>query len=88
MARIPVELADEDVERIADALARRLGQAAGGAEGFMTADQAAEYLACDRARIYDLVGRGALRCAREGRRTLFKREWLDELLDDQPRRAA
>jgi excisionase family DNA binding protein len=85
MAGIDIKLDDADVVRIADALAARLGREQ-AAEGYMNADQAAEYLACDRARIYDLVGRGALRCTREGRRTLFRREWLDAILD--PGRAA
>ena len=42
---------------------------------------AAVYLACSAKRIYDLVALGRLRCARDGRRLLFRREWLDAALD-------
>lgn len=41
----------------------------------------AAYLCCSAKRIYDLVALGQLRCARDGRRLLFRREWLDAALD-------
>lgn len=41
-------------------------------------DGAARHLACGRRRIYELVAQRRVRTAREGRRLLFRPEWLDE----------
>ena len=48
--------------------------------------EAADYLRCQTHRIYDLASVGRLRCAKDGRRSLFRREWLDAVLDQDERR--
>lgn len=53
-------------------------------EPWLDVAAAAVYLACSAKRIYDLVALGRLRCARDGRRLLFRREWLDAALDQEP----
>jgi len=55
-------------------------------DGYVDIDGACQYLACARHRIYDLCRRGNLKHARDGKRLLFRREWLDDILDQ--RRAA
>ena len=50
-------------------------------EAWLDVDQAAAYLACSPKRIYDLVSQRRLRRAREGRRLLFQREWLDAVVE-------
>ncbi|MBN8869666.1 MAG: helix-turn-helix domain-containing protein [Solirubrobacterales bacterium] len=49
---------------------------------YLTAEQAATYLGCDRQRIYDLRSQGRLECRKEGTRLLTKYEWLDAVLED------
>jgi excisionase family DNA binding protein len=43
---------------------------------------AAAHLACSTKRIYDLVAQGRVRFARDGRRLLFRVEWLDAMVMD------
>jgi excisionase family DNA binding protein len=50
-------------------------------EPWMTVKGAAEYLACKPRRIHDLVSEGRLRQAKDGRRSLFRVEWLDAVLE-------
>jgi len=47
-------------------------------EPWLDVKQAAAYLACEPHRVYDLTSAGRLRCAKDGRRSLYRREWLDE----------
>lgn len=49
--------------------------------GYRDVQGAADYLACDARRIYDLVGSGRLRCSRDGRRLLFTEDDLRGCLD-------
>ena len=55
--------------------------------GWVDVQAAAEYLACSPKRIYNLVTDGRLRAARDGRRLLFRVEWLDEVVVEAERRA-
>lgn len=92
-----LELPPDLAGAIADELVKRLeasGVLAAAAlpDPWLDVDQAATYLACKPQRIYNLVSEGRLRRAREGSRALFRRSWLDELVDvdqdlDQPRAA-
>lgn len=77
---VPPELVEAVATRVADLLADQLG---GGAEPdpWLDVPAAARYLACgDEQRIYDLVHQGRLQRAKDGRRLLFRREWLDAAL--------
>ena len=79
---IPNELVEAFAERVGDLLAERLPNRP---EPWLGVKQAAEYLACPRSRIYELVAEGRLPCVKDGRRSLFRREWLDGVLsDDSP----
>lgn len=51
-------------------------------DGWLNVAQAAEYLACGRKRIYDLVSQRRVRYAKDGARLLFRREWLDDLVQE------
>jgi excisionase family DNA binding protein len=73
-------------EDFVDQLARRVAELARepdrhSAEPYLDVEQAAMYLACNKDRIYDLKAVGRLRYAQDGRRLLFRREWLDEVLE-------
>jgi excisionase family DNA binding protein len=71
---IVVAIAEEVVDLLVERLPDR-------PEPWLDVAAAAAYLACDRHRVYDLVAANRLRCARDGRRLLFKREWLDGCLE-------
>jgi len=78
------ELVDAFSERVADVIVERLGDVRSAEPSpYLDVAAAARYLACEEHRIYDLVHQRRLRVARDGRRLLFRREWLDECLDDQ-----
>lgn len=49
-------------------------------DGYLNLAQAADYLAAKPSRIYELVARNELEVGRDGRRLLFKREWLDAVV--------
>lgn len=74
----PPEFTDQLACRVAERLAEVV---VSPAEPYLDVEQAAEYLACDKDRIYDLKALGRLRHVRDGRRLLFRREWLDAALD-------
>lgn len=79
-AIVSVSLSDADVERIAQALRDAKGREV-DAEPWYDVDGAAAHLACSRKRIYDLVSQGRLRAGRDGRRLVFRREWLDAVIE-------
>lgn len=76
MTTINVTLDDQTLEALADRVASRVRA---GQEPWLNADQAATYLACPVSRIHDLVKLGEVQVARDGRRLLFRREWLDRV---------
>jgi excisionase family DNA binding protein len=65
---------DRLAERLAEELATRLPASPAP---YLNVDQAAEYLACHKRRIYDLVERRAFSSFRDGRRLLLRRSDLD-----------
>jgi len=76
---VPEALVEAVAQRVADLLVERL-PAQRGPEPWLDVDAAADYLACRPHRVYDIVAEGRLRCAKDGRRSLFRREWLDAYL--------
>jgi len=64
---------------VAEVLAERL-PAQRGPEPWLDVDAAAAYIAAKPHRLYDLVAEGRVRCAKDGRRSVFRREWLDDYL--------
>ena len=74
MTELRLEIPDEIVERIAARVAELLEPAP---EGWLDVEAAAEYLTAPKSRIYDLVAQERVECRRDGRRVLFRREWLD-----------
>jgi excisionase family DNA binding protein len=75
---VPDELVEVVAERVVDLLAERLPNRP---EPWLDSAEAAGYLQTDVKRISDLSRSGQLRCARDGRRLLFRREWLDDYVD-------
>lgn len=76
---VPDELLTAVAERVAECLAERLP--ATQPEPYLDVDQAADYLACKPARIYELKAAGRLDHWRDGRRLLFRRTDLDAALE-------
>jgi len=52
---------------------------------WLTTDAAARYLSCGTARVRYLVKTGRLRAARDVRRLIFKKSWLDDAVEPAPR---
>lgn len=80
-ARLSMEISPELVDAIAERVVERLANASGSVEKsaeWLDVERAAEYLACEPRRIYDLKALGRLRYGKDGSRLLFRREWLDE----------
>jgi excisionase family DNA binding protein len=75
---LPPDFVDQLARRVAELTATK---ATGTREGYLDVEEAASYLACDKDRIYDLKSMGRLRYAKDGRRLLFRREWLDAALE-------
>ena len=83
MSDLSIALGDDFVERIAGRVADLLVEqqlAAQQTDRWLNVDQAAEYLAAPKSRVYDLVGQGALSPGRDGRRLVFRRADLDTYL--------
>ena len=74
MPELRFEVPDELVEAIAERVAERIERPA---EPWLDVKQAAAYIAAPESRVYDLVSQGRVECRRDGRRVLFRREWLD-----------
>lgn len=72
---VPDELLRAIAEQVAAALAPLVHQRQG--EPYLDVGAAAQYLACGRQRIYDLVSAGRVEPMRDGRRLLFRPEDLD-----------
>jgi excisionase family DNA binding protein len=77
---IPDELVDAIAERAAELVADRI-PADAGASPWMTVAEAADYLRCDRGRVYDLKSSGRLPASgHDGSRPRFHRAVLDAYL--------
>jgi excisionase family DNA binding protein len=83
-AALIAELDDETLGALADLLTPLLAarlDARIDASRWLNAEDAADYLACSRDRLYDLVQVGKLKPSRDGRRLLFRSGELDAYLD-------
>ncbi len=78
MNGLPLTIDPSALEPLLDELAERVARKIEAPpEPYINAEGAAEYLACDKRRIYDLVERGNLEPHRDGKRLLFRRSELD-----------
>jgi excisionase family DNA binding protein len=76
---ISQEIIDEIARRAADIVDQRQRRAS--TSGYLTTDQAAEYIGTRTRRIYELVQQGKLPVYKDGSRSLYKREDLDACLE-------
>jgi excisionase family DNA binding protein len=79
-----ITLTAEQLEALAERVAAITNDSTGSLtqpEPWLNVDQAADYLACARQRIYNLVSQRRLRHAKDGSRVLFRRQWLDDYLE-------
>jgi excisionase family DNA binding protein len=74
---VPAELVEAIARQVADELAERMPDRP---EPYLNVEQAAEYLAAPKSRVYDLVRDGRLTPYKDGSRSLFRREDLDAAL--------
>lgn len=78
---LPAELVDALAERVAERVAATMPTPR---DPYMNVDEAAEYIACGKKRIYELKERGAVACYQDGKRLLFRREDLDAYVTSDP----
>lgn len=78
---LPPELFEALAVRVAELVTAQVE--GDGAEGYLDAEAAAEYLAVPKSQIYQLTHSGRVRHYRHGRRVLFRAEDLDALLEVQ-----
>jgi excisionase family DNA binding protein len=78
---LTITLTPQQLDAIADRVAALLADRQPPDRRYLTAEQAADYIATSRERIYDLVETGKLTPRRDGRRLLFRRADLDRYLD-------
>ena len=77
--RVPVT--DDLIRAVADRVRQELARKrALELRPWLDVKGAAEYLSCPTGRIYALTGSGRMRHERDGRRLLFRREWLDDFV--------
>jgi excisionase family DNA binding protein len=79
---VPHVLIEAVAQRLADVVVERIEKQDRRPEPWLDVEAAARYLTCGDQRIYDLVSQRRLRVARDGRRLLFRREWLDGCLGE------
>jgi len=79
---VTIALSDEDVERIAQRVVA-LSTNSAPADPWLSIGEAAEHLRASRQRLYDLCAAGLLKPAKDGRRLLFRRSWLDAYLSGE-----
>lgn len=77
---VAVALSEDDIERIAERVAS-LAASSSRPDPWLSIEEAAEHLRAKPQRLYDLVSTGRLRPAKDGRRLLFRRSWLDTYLE-------
>ena len=80
LAELDEAALDALAARLAPRLALVLSQDQ-AASPWLNAEDAAQYLACSRGRLYDLVQLRKLEPRRDGRRLLFRRSELDAYLE-------
>lgn len=82
IAGASIELEGASLEVLADLVADRLEErGVSEPEPWLGVDEAAGYLSCPKSRIYDWVAQSRVEFRKDGRRTLFRRAWLDEALE-------
>lgn len=80
-AALLAELDDQALEALAEALAPRLAPRLSGngeTTAWLGVTEAAEHLRCPKSRVYALVSARRIPFQKDGSRTLFQREELDE----------
>ena len=77
---VPLTLPDDAIEAIAHRVAEILGSKS-DSDPLLTVEEAAEYLRCKPARVYDLTHQRKLRVHKDGSRNLYRRSDLDAVLE-------
>jgi len=77
-----LELDDHALDALADKLAARLADRldSNGGSPWLNAQQAADYLGCSVSRVRKLTMTGELPVHRDGARTLYRRDELDQFV--------
>ncbi len=77
-AQLEVCVSDELVELVAERAATLVRESVEPASGWLGVEEAAEYIACPKSRLYRLVHLARIPHEHEGARLLFNRADLDE----------
>jgi excisionase family DNA binding protein len=84
MTGLSLSIPDDFVDQVASRVLELLAEQERGKskpEPWLNVTDAAEYLACRKQRVHNLTSQGRLRYAKDGSRVVFKREWLDDLIE-------
>jgi excisionase family DNA binding protein len=87
MTTLPVvalALDDASLHGFAELAAQHVAELLAARDGdrWMTPEEAAAYMRAPLSRIYDLTEQGKLRHAKDGRRTLIRKSWIDAYLEE------
>jgi len=77
---VPTEVIEQLAQQVLTLVEQQVAVAP---EPYLNPEDAATYLACPKSRIYALTEQGKLRHARDGRKLKFRREWLDDSLQEE-----
>jgi excisionase family DNA binding protein len=77
---LSINLDDQALDALADALAERVAVRLGSGSPWLTAAETAEYLRCPVSRVRKLTSTAEIPCHRDGRRVLYRREDLDQFV--------
>lgn len=78
MSELRIGFDDDALDRLAEAIATRIGRGEPAQSSpWLTAQRAADYLGCSLSRIRTLTVTGDLPCHRDGSRPLYHRDELD-----------
>lgn len=79
---IALTLPEEALHQLAQLVAHLLRAAAPATEPWITTEEAAEHIGCNRDRIYYLVAANRIPHRKEGTRLMFRRSDLDAWIQD------
>lgn len=85
--RIEIDLTPDQLDELVEAVVERIGSGGGQTPALLDSDEAAEYLRCDKQRLYNLKAEGRITYVKDGSRLLFRRTDLDAYLAESTAKA-
>lgn len=83
-----IEFTEDQLTQLVDAVVERIGSQGDGTPALLDVEEAADYLRCDKQRLYNLKSEGRVKSVKDGSRLLFRRADLDAYLEESTAKAA